>query len=124
MAQGDYAIAFSTSQNGSLSNDAVSAFRPSSGDGGGYCDSLFRAETTTGNGRTEAARGIHCRAVEAQHDQVMEKERPYGAGYSAGSRPPGRLFVPAIKKPPQRRLQPILAVHQAKRMLHRSPAVS
>ena len=55
---GDYAIAFSTSRDRQLlTNDAVSALFPAVIDATeeAIYNSLFRAETTTGNGRTVAA---------------------------------------------------------------------
>jgi len=55
---GDYAIAFTTSHDGQLlTNDAVSALFPAviEATEEAIYNSLFRAETTTGNGRTVAA---------------------------------------------------------------------
>jgi len=52
---GDYAIAFTTAREGRLlSNDAVSALFPAviEATEEAIYNSLFRAETTTGNGRT------------------------------------------------------------------------
>jgi D-aminopeptidase len=74
---GDYAIAFTTSRGKPLlSNDDVSALFPAviEATEEAIYNSLFAAETTTGNGRTVAALPVESTvALLRQHGMLLEK---------------------------------------------------